>query len=97
MVEVVGDRVGPAELVRLAAVARRFYVDGRSKLELAEEFGVSRFKIARLLDQPDLRTRLGEQGRRTILQTFQLEPNVRAFASTLWPEWFAKEEAVASV
>jgi glycosyltransferase involved in cell wall biosynthesis len=53
--------------------------------------------IARLLDQPDLRTRLGEQGRRTILQTFQLEPNVRAFASTLWPEWFAKEEAVASV
>jgi len=40
-----------AELVRLAAVARRFYVDGRSKLEIAEEFGVSRFKIARLLDQ----------------------------------------------
>jgi len=51
MVEVVGDRVGPAELVRLAAVARRFYVDGRSKLDIAEEFGVSRFKIARLLDQ----------------------------------------------
>jgi DNA-binding transcriptional regulator LsrR (DeoR family) len=51
MVDVAGDGVGPAELVRLAAVARRFYVDGRSKLELAEEFGVSRFKIARLLDQ----------------------------------------------
>jgi DNA-binding transcriptional regulator LsrR (DeoR family) len=32
-------------------VARRFYIDGRSKLELAEEFGVSRFKVARLLDQ----------------------------------------------
>jgi DNA-binding transcriptional regulator LsrR (DeoR family) len=51
MVEVAGDGIGPAELVRLAAVARRFYVDGRSKLEIAEEFGVSRFKIARLLDQ----------------------------------------------
>jgi DNA-binding transcriptional regulator LsrR (DeoR family) len=51
MVDVAGDGVGPAELVRLAAVARRFYVDGRSKLEIAEEFGVSRFKIARLLDQ----------------------------------------------
>jgi DNA-binding transcriptional regulator LsrR (DeoR family) len=51
MVDVAGDGVGPAELVRLAAVARRFYIDGRSKLELAEEFGVSRFKIARLLDQ----------------------------------------------
>jgi DNA-binding transcriptional regulator LsrR (DeoR family) len=51
MVDVAGDGVGPAELIRLAAVARRFYVDGRSKLEIAEEFGVSRFKIARLLDQ----------------------------------------------
>ena len=51
MVEVAAGGVGPAELVRLAAVARRFYLDGRSKLELAEEFGVSRFKIARLLDQ----------------------------------------------
>src|SRR6266536_1030302 len=47
----VDGRVGPAELVRLAAVARRFYLEGRSKLEIAEEFGVSRFKIARLLDQ----------------------------------------------
>ena len=47
----VADRIGPAELVRLAAVARRFYVDGRSKLEIAAEFGLSRFKVARLLDQ----------------------------------------------
>ena len=51
MVNSAGDGVGPAELVRLAAVARRFYLDGRSKLELAEEFGVSRFKVARLLEQ----------------------------------------------
>lgn len=52
--------------------------------------------IARLLDQPDLRTRLGEQGRRTILETFQLEPNVRAFASLLWPDWFSREQAAVS-
>jgi DNA-binding transcriptional regulator LsrR (DeoR family) len=45
------EGVGPAELVRLAAVARRYYVDGRPKLEIAEEFGLSRFKVARLLDQ----------------------------------------------
>src|SRR6266498_3239736 len=51
MVNAAADGVGPAELVRLAAVARRFYLDGRSKLEIADEFGVSRFKIARLLDQ----------------------------------------------
>ena len=33
-----------------ASVARRYYLDGRSKVEIAEEFGLSRFKVARLLD-----------------------------------------------
>jgi DNA-binding transcriptional regulator LsrR (DeoR family) len=37
-------------MVLLASVARRFYVQGRSKLEIADEFGVSRFKVARMLD-----------------------------------------------
>lgn len=41
---------GPAEMVRLAAIARRFYLEGRSKVEIAEEFGLSRFKIARDLE-----------------------------------------------
>ena len=41
---------GPARVVLTASVARRFYLDGRSKVEIAEEFGLSRFKVARLLD-----------------------------------------------
>jgi DNA-binding transcriptional regulator LsrR (DeoR family) len=41
---------GPAHLVLTASVARRYYLDGRSKVEIASEFGLSRFKIARLLD-----------------------------------------------
>lgn len=41
--------VGPGELVQVAAIARRFYVDGASKVQIADEFGVSRFKVARLL------------------------------------------------
>ena len=40
----------PAQLVLLATVARRHYLDRRSKVEIAEEFGLSRFKVARLLD-----------------------------------------------
>ncbi|MDT4986761.1 MAG: hypothetical protein QOI74_855 [Micromonosporaceae bacterium] len=40
---------GPAELVLTASVARRYYLDARSKVEIAEEFGLSRFKVARLL------------------------------------------------
>lgn len=41
---------GPAALVRSASIARRYYLDGRSKVEIAEEFGLSRFKVARLLE-----------------------------------------------
>lgn len=33
-----------------AAIAHRFYVKGESKLDIAEAFGLSRFKIARILD-----------------------------------------------
>ncbi|MBM7808264.1 DNA-binding transcriptional regulator LsrR (DeoR family) [Geodermatophilus bullaregiensis] len=44
------DRTGPAGIVLSASVARRFYLDGRSKVEIADEFGLSRFKVARLLD-----------------------------------------------
>ncbi|HTF48463.1 MAG TPA: sugar-binding domain-containing protein [Pseudonocardia sp.] len=41
---------GPAQLVLTASIARRYYLDGRSKIEIAEEFALSRFKVARLLD-----------------------------------------------
>jgi DNA-binding transcriptional regulator LsrR (DeoR family) len=41
---------GPAQLVLTASVARRYYLDGRSKIEIAEEFALSRFKVARLLE-----------------------------------------------
>ncbi len=42
---------GPAQLVLTVTAARRFYVDGRSKVEIAEELKISRFKVARLLEQ----------------------------------------------
>jgi DNA-binding transcriptional regulator LsrR (DeoR family) len=42
---------GPAELLLTAAIARRYYFDGASKSEIAAELGVSRFKVARLLDR----------------------------------------------
>lgn len=41
---------GPASLVQAAAVARRYYLDEWSKVQIAERFGMSRFKVARLLD-----------------------------------------------
>lgn len=33
-----------------AIVARRFYLDGKQKNDIADELGISRFKVARLLD-----------------------------------------------
>jgi DNA-binding transcriptional regulator LsrR (DeoR family) len=41
---------GPAELVMLAAVARRHYLQNQSKIEIADELGISRFKVARMLE-----------------------------------------------
>jgi DNA-binding transcriptional regulator LsrR (DeoR family) len=41
---------GPAALVLTATVARRYYLEGVSKSDIAGELGISRFKVARLLD-----------------------------------------------
>lgn len=42
---------GPATLVLTATVARRYYFDGASKSDIAADLHLSRFKVARLLDQ----------------------------------------------
>ncbi|SDS77238.1 sugar-binding transcriptional regulator [Microlunatus soli] len=34
----------------MAAIARRYYLDGRTRVQIADEFGISRFKVARLLE-----------------------------------------------
>ncbi len=42
---------GPAAAVLTATIARRYYLEGASKREIADELGLSRFKVARLLDR----------------------------------------------
>ena len=44
------EALGPSEAVLAAAVARRHLIDGESKVDLATSLGISRFKVARLLD-----------------------------------------------
>src|SRR5258705_8761324 len=48
MVGLSADR--PSEVVLAARVARQFYLDGVSKIDIAEQLGISRFRVARLLD-----------------------------------------------
>lgn len=42
---------GSPERQLLAAVARRYYLDDRSKVQIGQEIGVSRFKVARMLQE----------------------------------------------
>lgn len=42
---------GPARMVLMAAVARQHYLLDRSKVQIAQTFGISRFQVARLLEQ----------------------------------------------
>ena len=44
--------------------------------------------MARLLDEPALRGKLGRNGRQTVEEKFDVQHNVRRFAGTLWPDWF---------
>ncbi|WP_099021025.1 sugar-binding transcriptional regulator [Mycolicibacterium palauense] len=43
--------MGPDELFQRAVIARRYYLEGRTRVEIAQEFGLSRFKVARILDE----------------------------------------------
>jgi DNA-binding transcriptional regulator LsrR (DeoR family) len=40
----------PSEVVLAARVAREFYLEGMSKIDIAARLGISRFRVARLLD-----------------------------------------------
>jgi DNA-binding transcriptional regulator LsrR (DeoR family) len=42
--------VRPTELILLARAARLYYEDDRSKKDIGDELGISRFRVARLLD-----------------------------------------------
>ncbi len=42
---------GPAQLVLAADVARRYYLHDERKVDIAASLGISRFKVARLLDE----------------------------------------------
>lgn len=42
--------IRPDDLVLATRIARRYFLDHRSKIEIADEFAVSRFKVARLLE-----------------------------------------------
>jgi DNA-binding transcriptional regulator LsrR (DeoR family) len=44
-------RARPAVSLEAAIVARRYYIDDKQKNEIADELGISRFKVARLLDE----------------------------------------------
>jgi DNA-binding transcriptional regulator LsrR (DeoR family) len=53
-----------SELILMARAARRYYVDDRSKTDIADELGISRFRVARLI----------EAARRSGMVSIRIEP-----------------------
>lgn len=53
--------------------------------------------LARLLDCPSVGRELGRNGRRAVLETFDVACNVRRFAAILWPDWFPPGNAPDAV
>ena len=49
--ELEAHRANRAASLEAAIVARRYYIDDMQKSEIADEFGISRFKVARLLEE----------------------------------------------
>ena len=43
--------MGPDELVRMAYVSRRYHHDGRTRVQISDELQLSRFKVARILEE----------------------------------------------
>jgi DNA-binding transcriptional regulator LsrR (DeoR family) len=70
-------RLGPSEMVLATSVARRYFLHGKSKTEIADEFELSRFKVARLLEtaqeQGLVRIEIGHPGNLDINLSAQLQ------------------------
>lgn len=45
------EQYGPTWQLQAATVARMFFIEDRSKVEIAQELGLSRFKVARILEE----------------------------------------------
>ncbi|MFE4668695.1 sugar-binding transcriptional regulator [Streptomyces sp. NPDC056716] len=43
--------MGPSEMLRATTIARQYFLEGRAKIDIAREFGISRYKVARILDE----------------------------------------------
>jgi DNA-binding transcriptional regulator LsrR (DeoR family) len=81
--------MGPHELVQMAFVARRYYTDGQTHVQIAADTGISRFRVARLIAQAR------EIGLVTIKVTVPGEHSVDL--STRLQERYGLERAIAVV
>ncbi|MCW2499055.1 MAG: transcriptional regulator, DeoR family [Frankiales bacterium] len=72
---------GPAQQVLAASVARRYYVDGLSKIAIAAEYDLSRFQVARLLQRARasgmVRIDIGSRGALDLDRSSQLQAAYR--------------------
>lgn len=81
----------------ISAIPELLEDDVNGLMVLSEDVAALADAVARLLDDPALREELAIAGRRTVLERFDIERNVRRFANTLWPESFEADIVVPQV
>ncbi len=85
----------PVVSTRLSAIPELVRHGENGLLVPPDDVGALAEAMATLIEQPELGKRLGREGRRSVLSTFDVERNVRRFAAVLWPDWFEMEPPVA--
>jgi glycosyltransferase involved in cell wall biosynthesis len=83
----------PVVSTHLPAIAELVEHEANGLLVPAGDAAALAAAIARLLESPALRRRLGRNGRRSVDAYFNVRHNIRQFAATLWPDWFECTDA----
>ncbi|MGB7873934.1 MAG: glycosyltransferase family 4 protein [Anaerolineales bacterium] len=78
----------PVISTRISAIPELIVDNENGLLVEPDDPGALAEAMNKLIESPQQANRLGRSGRESILAEFDVESNVRRFATTLWPEWF---------
>jgi len=78
----------PVISTRISAIPELVVDDENGLLVEPNDPGALAEAMQTLIEAPQQALRLGRSGRESVVAEFEVESNVRRFATTLWPEWF---------
>lgn len=78
----------PVISTRISAIPELIVDEENGLLVEPNNPGALAAAMNKLIESPQQAHRLGRSGRESVIAEFDVESNVRRFATTLWPEWF---------